>query len=108
MSSRPVPSMQPLNAVVLCGRLSSAPLERQLPSGSMLWSLEVSTEVAEGTLSVPVAWFDPPNAPTFTLDGMQFFGRLGSDYEQMFARPLASLAGLRVLDCPSGPSSAPV
>ena len=65
MSSRPVPSMQPLNAVVLCGRLSSAPLERQLPSGSTLWSLEVSTEVAEGTLSVPVAWFDPPNAPTF-------------------------------------------
>ena len=49
---------------------------------------------------------DPaPNTPTFTLDAMQFFGRLGREYEQMFARPLASLVGLHVLDCPSGPSS---
>ena len=49
---------------------------------------------------------DPaPNTPTFTLEAMQFFGRLGREYEQMFARPLSSLVGLQVLDCPSGPSS---
>ncbi len=43
--------------------------------------------------------------PSFTLDAMQFFGRLGGDYEAMFGLPLASLVGKRVLDCPSGPSS---
>lgn len=42
---------------------------------------------------------------TFTLEAMQFFGRLGGDYEAMFGLKLASLAGQRVLDCPSGPSS---
>ena len=42
---------------------------------------------------------------TFTLEAMQFFGRLGGDYEAMFGLSLASLAGKRVLDCPSGPSS---
>ncbi|MFM1822687.1 MAG: hypothetical protein RI967_953 [Planctomycetota bacterium] len=42
---------------------------------------------------------------SFTLEAMQFFGRLGGDYEAMFGLPLASLAGRRVLDCPSGPSS---
>ncbi|MEY2715379.1 MAG: hypothetical protein RIT24_1722 [Planctomycetota bacterium] len=42
---------------------------------------------------------------TFTLDAMQFFGRLGGDYEAMFGIDLASLRGLAVLDCPSGPSS---
>ena len=42
---------------------------------------------------------------TFTLEAMQFFGRLGGDYVAMFGLTLASLAGKRVLDCPSGPSS---
>lgn len=44
-------------------------------------------------------------SPTFTLDAMQFFGRLGGDYEAMFGISLASLRGRTVLDCPSGPSS---
>ncbi len=36
---------------------------------------------------------------------MQFFGRLASEYEAMFARTLDSFAGCTVLDCPSGPGS---
>ncbi len=36
---------------------------------------------------------------------MQFFGRVASDYEAMFAIQMQSLQGLRVLDCPSGPGS---
>ena len=45
----------------------------------------------------------PPSI--FTLDAMQFFGRVASDYEAMFALQVADLRGLRVLDCPSGPGS---
>ena len=46
-----------------------------------------------------------PNASLFTLESMQFFGRVASDYEAMFAIRLAELSGKHVLDCPSGPSS---
>jgi hypothetical protein len=46
-----------------------------------------------------------PPQPLFTLDAMQFFGRVASDYEAMFAIRLQALHGLRVLDCPSGPGS---
>lgn len=53
-----------VNVVVLAGRLSSAPVERSLASGSVLWSLEVSTETDSGTCSVPVVWFDPPSSPS--------------------------------------------
>ena len=47
-----------------------------------------------------------PVAPSlFTLDSMQFFGRVASDYESMFMVRLHELRGRRVLDCPSGPGS---
>jgi hypothetical protein len=46
-----------------------------------------------------------PAQPLFTLDSMQFFGRVASDYEAMFAIRLQDLRGLRVMDCPSGPGS---
>jgi hypothetical protein len=55
-----------MNVVVLSGRLSSAPVRRELASGSVLLSLEVTTDTADGVASVPVAWFDPP--PSTTLD----------------------------------------
>lgn len=56
-----------MNHVVLVGHLSSAPQVRTLASGSELWSLEVSTPGADGTRwSVPVAWFDPPSAPSWS------------------------------------------
>jgi len=49
-----------MNIVVLQGVLSSDPVSRTLTSGSVLVSLELTT-VADGvSISVPVAWFDPP------------------------------------------------
>ena len=55
-----------MNVVVLSGRLSSDPQRRELASGSVLWSLEVSTETDRGIASVPVAWFDPRTEPDWT------------------------------------------
>lgn len=49
------------NLVFLRGHLSSAPRLRELPSGSTLLQLEVTTSIdGEPAASVPVAWFDPP------------------------------------------------
>lgn len=44
-------------------------------------------------------------SPTLRLDTMQFFGRLASTYHAMFGVSVGQLRGLRVLDCPGGPSS---
>jgi len=52
--------MDPTNLVVLRGTLSSEPSSRTLPSGSVLVTLNVTTQHADGARSVPVAWFDPP------------------------------------------------
>lgn len=49
-----------MNVVVLHGTLSSDPVTRTLTSGSMLVSLELTTLVEGVSISVPVAWFDPP------------------------------------------------
>jgi hypothetical protein len=48
---------------------------------------------------------DDPTPSLFTLDSMQFFGRVAADYEAMFAIRVDALRGLHVLDCPSGPGS---
>lgn len=56
-----------MNHVVLHGHLSSTPVSRDLASGSVLWSLEVTTPTEEGAWSVPVAWFDPPAAPALAV-----------------------------------------
>ena len=56
-----------MNIVVLRGVLSSAPVLRDLASGSRLLSLEVTTRDLEGrAASVPVAWFDPPAATSLS------------------------------------------
>jgi single-strand DNA-binding protein len=55
-----------MNHVLLLGRLSSTPQERLLASGSVLWSLELTTDTPDGAWSVPVAWFDPPSPVPFT------------------------------------------
>ena len=52
-----------MNIVVLRGVLSSDPVQRDLPSGSTLWSIEVTTPSDDGSLSVPVVWFDPKALP---------------------------------------------
>jgi single-strand DNA-binding protein len=49
-----------MNVVVLQGTLSSDPAARTLASGSVLVSLELTTVVDGASVSVPVAWFDPP------------------------------------------------
>ena len=42
------------NVVLIRGRVSSEPRLRQLPSGSTIVNLEVTTQVAHGSVSVPV------------------------------------------------------
>jgi single-strand DNA-binding protein len=36
-----------------------------MASGSVLYTLEVTTDTPEGAVSVPVAWFDPPGEVRF-------------------------------------------
>ena len=53
-----------MNVVVLQGTLSSEPVVRELRSGSVVWSFEVTTRDEEGAASsVPVSWFDPAAPP---------------------------------------------
>jgi single-strand DNA-binding protein len=53
-----------MNVVVLQGTLSSEPVVRELRSGSVVWSFEITTRDDEGAASsVPVSWFDPPAPP---------------------------------------------
>lgn len=47
------------NVAIVQGRLSGAPRRRELPSGSVLVELDVTTRGDGGSSSVPVAWFDP-------------------------------------------------
>ena len=49
-----------MNVVVLRGCLSSDPVARELASGSVLMSIELTTRVDEVANSVPLVWFDPP------------------------------------------------
>lgn len=54
-----------MNVVALCGRLSSQPVVRELQSGSVVMSLELTTLVDDASISVPLAWFDPPAGADF-------------------------------------------
>ncbi|MDO8389197.1 MAG: hypothetical protein Q7V57_01825 [Actinomycetota bacterium] len=54
-----------MNVVVLQGVLSSAPVCRQLASGAVVVSLELTTPTESGQASVPIAWFDPPTEVTW-------------------------------------------
>lgn len=54
-----------MNVVILRGTLSSDPVSRDLASGSLLVSLELTTTVDDAAVSVPVAWFDPGREVTF-------------------------------------------
>ena len=55
-----------MNVVVLRGTLSSDPITRTLTSGAVLVSLELTTIVDGASVSVPVAWFDPPSEVTLS------------------------------------------
>jgi single-strand DNA-binding protein len=47
------------NVAVVHGQLSGPPRRRELPSGSVLVELDVTSRGEHGSCSVPVAWFDP-------------------------------------------------
>lgn len=47
------------NVALVQGRLSGPPRRRELPSGSVLVELDVTTRGEFGSCSVPVAWFEP-------------------------------------------------
>lgn len=53
-----------MNFVVLSGHLSSEPAVRDLQSGSVLVSYELTTRVDGAAVSVPLVWFDPPKRPS--------------------------------------------
>ena len=50
------------NVVVLRGTLVAELRWRELPSGQLLGQFDVTTRDDTGTLTVPIAWFDPPPA----------------------------------------------
>ena len=49
-----------MNIVIVSGQLSSEPTVRELQSGSVLHSYELTTRVDTVAVSVPLVWFDPP------------------------------------------------
>jgi single-strand DNA-binding protein len=56
--------MKSMNVAVVVGTLSSDPRVRSLPSGSELFTYEVTTTGPEGgRTTVPVVWFDPSRPP---------------------------------------------
>ena len=56
-----------MNIVVLQGVLSRTPDRRELASGSVLLHFDLATPTSTGTVSVPVAWFDPPSSAQFDV-----------------------------------------
>jgi len=55
------PSYCPLNLVVLWGVLSSPPQARELPSGSVVTTFQVTVRSDDGPAdTVAVSWWDPP------------------------------------------------
>jgi single-strand DNA-binding protein len=54
-----IDSIDATNVAVVQGQLSGVPRRRELPSGSVLVELDVTTRGQGGSWSVPVAWFDP-------------------------------------------------
>lgn len=52
-----------MNFVIVSGHLSSEPTVRDLQSGSVLVSYELTTRIDDMAVSVPLVWFDPPKRP---------------------------------------------
>lgn len=53
-----------MNVVVLAGLLSAPAVQRELPSGSVMLTMSVTTDEPDRS-SVPVVWFDPPAGVAF-------------------------------------------
>ena len=60
------PSTLTLNVVLVRGTLSGPPRSRELPSGSRVVAYDVTVPRPDGGRAdtVPVSWFDPPEAAT--------------------------------------------
>ena len=52
--------MNDLNVAAVRGTVSSEPKQRELPSGSVVTNVEVTTRLDDGTQSVPVVVVDAP------------------------------------------------
>lgn len=52
--------MNDLNVAAVCGTVTSEPKQRELPSGSVVTNVEVTTRLDDGTCSVPVVVVDTP------------------------------------------------
>lgn len=53
---------QDRNVVILRGAVTNDATSRQLATGALVVQFDVTTRDDGGTVSVPVAWFDPPAA----------------------------------------------
>jgi len=51
-----------MNLVVVSGHLSSEPNVRELQSGTVITTFELTTRVGDASVSVPLVWFEPPAA----------------------------------------------
>ena len=85
-----------MNVVLLQGVLSSEPRRRELPSGSLLLSWEVTTQAAQGKQSVPVVWFDPPASVEKLADGEEVVV-LGTVRRRFFAAHGRTVSSTEVL-----------
>lgn len=54
--------MNDLNVAAVCGTVTSEPKRRELPSGSVVTNVEVTTRLDDDTHSVPVVVVDTPVA----------------------------------------------
>jgi single-strand DNA-binding protein len=59
MAASTIGTIDATNVAIVQGRLSGPPRRRELPSGSVLVELDVTTRGETGSSSVPVAWFEP-------------------------------------------------
>lgn len=66
-----------LDLAVLVGTLSSDPVERTLPSGSVLLRYEVTVRDRSPADTVPVSWLEPRRPPAFAAgDRVVVVGRV--------------------------------
>ena len=57
-----------MNVVVLRGRLPRDPEHRDLATGGHVVQFDLSTQLEDGTVTVPVSWFDPPASANLAAD----------------------------------------
>src|SRR4051794_31385214 len=85
-SPRSSGALDAMNLAVVCGTLSSDPIERLLENGDRLLSYQVTT-VSDGRhTSVPVVWRNPPASASKLAVGMQVLA-VGHVHRRFFGAP---------------------